>query len=51
MALRDGSIDAIVADAPVLEYYAHTHPEERVDVIGGSSSRTSMASGLRATVP
>ena len=35
MALRDGSIDAIVADAPVLEYYAHTHPEERVDVIGG----------------
>ena len=34
-ALRDGSIDAIIGDAPVLEYYAHTHPEERVDVIGG----------------
>jgi ABC-type amino acid transport substrate-binding protein len=34
-ALLDGSITAIIGDAPVLEYYAHRHPEQRVDVIGG----------------
>lgn len=34
-ALLDGSIAAIVGDAPVLEFYAHTHPEQGVDVIGG----------------
>jgi ABC-type amino acid transport substrate-binding protein len=34
-ALRDGSIAAIVGDAPVLEYYSHTHPEHGVRVVGG----------------
>ena len=34
-ALRDGDVAAIVGDAPVLEYYAHRHPEQKVDVIGG----------------
>ncbi len=33
-ALHSGDIAAIVGDAPVLEYYAHTHPQEEVDVIG-----------------
>jgi ABC-type amino acid transport substrate-binding protein len=33
-ALRDGRIAAIVADAPVLEYYAATHPDEAVAVVG-----------------
>jgi len=34
VALRDGRIAAIVADAPVLEYYAATHPDEPVAVVG-----------------
>lgn len=33
-ALKAGRIDAVVGDAPVLEYYAHTHPGEDVDVVG-----------------
>jgi len=33
-ALKGGEIEAIVGDAPVLEYYAHTHPREDVDVVG-----------------
>lgn len=34
-ALTDGDINAILGDAPVLEYYTHVHPEVRVDVVGG----------------
>lgn len=34
MALQNGSIDAIVADAPVLEHYAHTHTAQRFRVVG-----------------
>lgn len=34
-ALRDGSVDALVADAPVLEFFAHTHPEQETAVVGG----------------
>jgi ABC-type amino acid transport substrate-binding protein len=34
-ALLDGSISAIIGDAPVLEYHAHTHPDQEVEVIGG----------------
>ncbi|MET2826464.1 transporter substrate-binding domain-containing protein [Mesorhizobium shangrilense] len=34
-ALLAGDIAAIIGDAPVLEYYSHNHPEQRVDVIGG----------------
>jgi polar amino acid transport system substrate-binding protein len=50
-ALRDGSIDAIVGDAPVLEYYAHTHPEERVDVIGGLFEPDKYGFGLARNSP
>ncbi len=33
-ALRSGRIDAIVGDAPVLEYFAHTNPDIPLDVVG-----------------
>lgn len=33
-ALLEGEVAAIIHDAPVLEYYALTHPEQPVDVIG-----------------
>jgi polar amino acid transport system substrate-binding protein len=33
-ALRGNRIAAIVGDAPVLEYYAHTHPEAGLSVVG-----------------
>ncbi|WP_295805593.1 transporter substrate-binding domain-containing protein [uncultured Nitratireductor sp.] len=32
--LLNGDVDAIVHDAPVLEYYAHTHPDQAVEVVG-----------------
>lgn len=32
--LLNGTVDAIVGDAPVLEYYAYTRPESGVEVIG-----------------
>lgn len=33
-ALRNGRIDAIIGDAPVLEYYAYTNPDAALDVVG-----------------
>jgi ABC-type amino acid transport substrate-binding protein len=33
-ALLKGRIAAIIADAPVLEYYAYKHPDEPIDVVG-----------------
>jgi len=33
-ALKENEIDAIVADAPVLEYYKHEHPDFGLDVVG-----------------
>jgi polar amino acid transport system substrate-binding protein len=33
-ALGNGRIDAIVGDAPILEHHAHTHPEQRLTVVG-----------------
>ncbi len=33
-ALLDHEVDAIVGDAPVLEYYAISHPDEPLDVVG-----------------
>ncbi|WP_198137264.1 transporter substrate-binding domain-containing protein [Roseibium aggregatum] len=33
-ALSNGDVDAVVGDAPVLEYYAHNHPRANVDVVG-----------------
>lgn len=32
--LLRGEVDAVIADAPVLEYYEHTHPEEPLAVTG-----------------
>jgi ABC-type amino acid transport substrate-binding protein len=32
--LVNGDVAAIIADAPVLEYYAHTHPDLPVNVVG-----------------
>lgn len=37
-ALTDDEIAAIVGDSPVLAYYAHTHPEEPLDLVGNSFS-------------
>ena len=50
-ALHDGTIDAIVGDAPVLEYYAHNHPEGRVDVIGGLFEPDKYGFGLTRNSP
>ncbi|MFB9948575.1 transporter substrate-binding domain-containing protein [Rhizobium puerariae] len=33
-AMKAGEVDAIVGDAPILEYYAHGHPEQKVAVVG-----------------
>lgn len=33
-ALVAGEVQAVMADAPMLEYYAHTHPEIPVKVVG-----------------
>jgi len=33
-ALTSGRVDAIIADAPVLEYFAHTRPQHDVSVVG-----------------
>lgn len=33
-ALLRGEVAALIGDAPVLEYYAHTHPEDTVSVVG-----------------
>ncbi|WP_404401788.1 transporter substrate-binding domain-containing protein [Pelagibacterium halotolerans] len=33
-ALVSGRIDAVIGDTPVLEYYAHSHPELPVKVVG-----------------
>ena len=35
-ALLNGEISAIVGDKPVLEYYAHTHPDLPLDVVGNT---------------
>jgi ABC-type amino acid transport substrate-binding protein len=33
-AMSSGRIDAVVGDAPVLEYYAHNNPRANVEVVG-----------------
>ena len=50
-ALLDGDIAAIIGDAPVLEYYAHTHAEQRVDVIGGVFEPDKYGFGLPLNSP
>lgn len=37
-ALKNDEIGAIVGDGPVLEYFAHTHKSEPVDVVGNTFS-------------
>lgn len=44
--LRDGSIMAVVADAPVLEYYAHSHPGSGVAVVGSTFNKDKYGFGL-----
>lgn len=50
-ALKDGDIAAIVGDAPVLEFYSHSHPEQRVDVIGGIFEPDKYGFGLPLNSP
>jgi polar amino acid transport system substrate-binding protein len=45
-ALLDGRIDAIIGDAPVLEYYAHTNPQQPVTVVGPIFAPDKYAFGL-----
>lgn len=45
-ALTDGRIDAIIDDAPVLEYYAHINPDEPVAVVGPIFEPDKYAFGL-----
>lgn len=44
--LLDGSIIAVVADAPVLEYYAHAYPGRGVEVVGNTFSPEKYGFGL-----
>ena len=44
--LRDGSIMALVADAPVLEYYAHSHPGSGVVAVGSTFNRDKYGFGF-----
>lgn len=50
-ALHDGDIAAIIGDAPVLEYYAHNHPDQQVDVIGGIFEPDKYGFGLPLNSP
>lgn len=45
-ALLGGRIDAVVGDAPVLEYYAFTHPQRPVTVVGPIFAPDKYAFGL-----
>ena len=45
-ALLDGRIDAIIGDAPVLEYHAHTNPQQPVTVVGPIFAPDKYAFGL-----
>ena len=50
-ALHHGELDAIVADAPVLEYYAYTHRDVPVSVIGAIFEPDNYGFGLRHQSP
>lgn len=51
MALTVGRVDAIIADAPVLEYYEHTRAESDVSVVGQIFEHINTASPCRWTAP
>lgn len=46
-ALQDDDVAAVVGDAPVLEYYAHTHPESGLEVVGVLFNPDKYGFGLR----
>ncbi len=48
-ALLKNQVDALFSDAPVLEYWVHTHPEQKLHVVGGLAhpGKYSFASSLR----
>jgi ABC-type amino acid transport substrate-binding protein len=50
-ALREGDIAAIIGDAPVLEYYSHSRPEQEVEVIGGIFEPDKYGFGLPLNSP
>ena len=50
-ALLDGSVDAIVGDAPCSSITAHTHPENGVEVIGGIFEPDKYGFGLTLNSP
>jgi ABC-type amino acid transport substrate-binding protein len=50
-ALQEGDIAAIIGDAPVLEFYSHNHPEQRLDVIGGIFEPDKYGFGLPLNSP
>lgn len=45
-ALAGGRVDAIVGDAPVLEYFAHEHPDRQLSVVGAIFKPDKYAFGL-----
>lgn len=46
-ALNDGSVIAVIADAPVLEYYVHTRPGSGAAVVGETFNRDKYGFGLQ----
>ncbi|WP_246248998.1 transporter substrate-binding domain-containing protein [Chelativorans alearense] len=50
-ALADGRIDAVIADAPVLEYYALRHPDMQITVVGRIFAPDKYGFGLQHTSP
>jgi len=50
-ALIDGRIAAIIGDAPVLEYYVHTHPEAHIAVVGAIFEPDKYGFGLPRHTP
>lgn len=50
-ALTNGRIDAIIEDAPILEYYAYTHPDVPVSVVGRLFEPDKYAFGLPQQSP
>lgn len=45
-SLLENNIDAIIGDAPVLEYYAHTHPGNTLTVVGATFEPDKYGFGL-----
>lgn len=50
-ALINGRVDAVIGDKPVLEYYAHTHPEIPISVVGSIFHPDKYGFGLQHRSP